>query len=132
MAFLVVIKIPVKSVTILYLFRLAPFVKTKSQNQIFSKLVVWKRKIFLHIDYKFLRRNFLTCHSYSYYRFMMVDSITIAKVGCAILLLVLTFCITLLPYKLKNIGESNLKTVKCLCGGVSSFLQFDQHYKNRV
>ena len=108
------------------LFRLFIFVKTKSKNQIFSRLVVWKRIIFLYIVYKFLRRHFLTCHSYSYYRLMMEHSITIAKVLGAILLFFLTFVVTLLPYKLQNIREGNLQTVKCFCGGVSSFFKFDQ------
>ena len=47
--------------------------------------------------------------------------LTTVKVLGAILLFVLTFAITSLPYKLKNIREKNLKTVKCLCGGVSLF-----------
>ena len=53
---------------------------------------------------------------------VMGRNLTTVKVLGAILLFVITFFITLMSYKLKNIREKNIKTVKCVCGGVSSFL----------
>ena len=37
----------------------------------------------------------------------------------AVILFILTFAVTLIPYKLKSIQESNLQTIKCFCGDVS-------------
>ena len=65
--------IPKDFITNLLLSSLCPFLQTKNKNQIFSKLVVWYRKIFLflsiasrallenHVEF----RNFIEESSYS-------------------------------------------------------------------
>ena len=67
------------------MFLSLPLVKTKYKSQVFTKLVVWQRKniFFLfreshallqgHDEFKrFLKRNFITCYSCSYYSFILL------------------------------------------------------------
>ena len=54
---------------------------------------------------------------------MVATEIVIEKTVGAILLFIVTFCVTLLPYVFKNVHENKLKIVKCFCGGVSSYYQ---------
>ena len=47
------------------------------------------------------------------------SNIKVEKGFGAVILFILTFAVTLIPYKLKSVQESNLQTIKCFCGGVS-------------
>ena len=53
------------------------------------------------------------------YRSLTSSDIKVEKGLGAVILFILTFVLTLIPYKLKSIQEINLRTVKCFCGGVS-------------
>ena len=64
--------------------------------------------------------------SVKFYRSLTSSDIKVEKALGAVILFILTFALTLIPYKLKSIQETNLRTVKCFCGGVSSssFIKF--------
>lgn len=53
------------------------------------------------------------------YKSLTMSDIKVEKALGAVILFILTFVLTLMPYKLKSIQETNLRTVKCFCGGVS-------------
>ena len=55
------------------------------------------------------------------YKSLTMSDIKVEKALGAVILFILTFVLTLMPYKLKSIQETNLRTVKCFCGGVSWF-----------
>ena len=57
-----------------------------------------------------------------------MDLVLGCKILGAVFLFIVTFLITYLPYKLKNIQPSRLKTITCFCGGVSSFQLFMVQY----
>ena len=61
------------------------------------------------------------------YRSLTSSDIKVEKGLGAVILFILTFVLTLIPYKLKSIQEINLRTVKCFCGGVSWILFFKFH-----
>ena len=50
---------------------------------------------------------------------LTTSDIKVEKGLGAVILFILTFAVTLIPYKLTSIQESNLRCIKCFCGGVS-------------